>query len=1041
MAVQEQVTARASLLEDLLARLPLEAARVRGEVVRRLAEVQEELATQARRLTGEVERHAETAERRLQAHQLAVLKLHMKLAGMSAAQQEEEWGRLEGEEVRCSLAFLPSTDGPLLGTFHSLGVDQAVVSGVAPAHLKSSYPGNTGVTALATQQAAPRPALVPQGEQEESVGVKEKQDNEEKEKRDIYPGARGGIDEKAGAEGKSGDETKDATATGDGDHGDQQEVAAPRHQGGHQHEGAGGEDRPREGEEHSGQEDVGGGEGVGAVRPPWAVVGAPCLARWREDGAWYRASVILNAAPAHHLVLFTDHGNTVEVGPAELVTGLEEVPEGALVDPIILQEREVVVEQEGAVVAALPWEVGSRCVARWSADQVWYTAEVLGVKEGGMFEVVFPDYGNTAEVAAEDMVASRELVPHGQVIDAFVAEVWGEGRACLALYRQEDIWCRAVVVEHLGQDAYMVEFVDYAGQREEVTVEELVAGVEDLQVGVTIDPLVLGEEEPELLEEGEEDRESSVKAKELIKESVKEKEDATVGEEATEGSCSSEESITNMAAMAVELKKLKIQKQEEEEQKKEELDRKKVLELETKEQLRQKKEESEKKERVEQEERRRLEYLLQEERRKQEEVLRQEEEKKQEKRKKRLILEERRKKEELFRLKEQEEHSRQQELLKRQEELRKEEERRKEELRKDEEPELEEEPEDELESSLTSSSPAATLGAGAACLAVWAEDGVLYNAQVLAWPSAAAADLLFTDYENVERVEAGDIFASYRQVPAARRLPGMVDVHVVADPPSEGRLVARLQWSVTVEAEVAALAVLADGRVAAALPSLHTVAVYGLAGEEQGALAAPLTAPTSLAGLAGGGLAVLDAAGVQVLGQDLALARTIAPRGLADTAGLAQDQGGHLLLINRCPVEGLGARQRSSITEPGHTDVFYLSLATGRIVKRLQLEEVLGEEEATLCSHLVTQPNTLHVGDSGLGRVYTLVGEEGGGLLISDTLGGRLLHLAAAGGVAEVEVEGGTSSPGALALGGGGRLALHCRAAGAIHLYTLHTQD
>ena len=163
-------------------------------------------------------------------------------------------------------------------------------------------------------------------------------------------------------------------------------------------------------------------------------------------------------------------------------------------------------------------------------------------------------------------------------------------------------------------------------------------------------------------------------------------------------------------------------------------------------------------------------------------------------------------------------------------------------------------------------------------------------------------------------------------------------------------------------------------------------------------------------------------------------------------------------------MEGLGARQRSSITEPGHTDVFYLSLATGRIVKRLQLEEVLGEEEATLCSHLVTQPNTLHVGDSGLGRVYTLVeeeeegveasvrggeewrvggmvGEEGGGLLISDTLGGRLLHLAAAGGVAEVEVEGGTSSPGALALGGGGRLALHCRAAGAIHLYTLHTQD
>ena len=162
-------------------------------------------------------------------------------------------------------------------------------------------------------------------------------------------------------------------------------------------------------------------------------------------------------------------------------------------------------------------------------------------------------------------------------------------------------------------------------------------------------------------------------------------------------------------------------------------------------------------------------------------------------------------------------------------------------------------------------------------------------------------------------------------------------------------------------------------------------------------------------------------------------------------------------------MEGLGARRRSSITEPGHTDVFYLSLATGRIVKRLQLEEVLLEEEATLCSHLVTQSSTLHVGDSGLGRVYTLVeeeegveasvrggeewrvggmvGEEGGGLLISDTLGGRLLHLALGGGVEEMEVEGGISCPGALALGGGGRLALHCRDAGAIQLYTLHDQE
>jgi len=108
--VQQEVAARAALLEDLLARLPIEAARVRGEVQERL----EQLATQARRLAEEVGQLAEAAERGLVAHQLAVLKLHLKLATMPASQQEEEWGRLEGELPASLLAFLPSTEG--LGT-------------------------------------------------------------------------------------------------------------------------------------------------------------------------------------------------------------------------------------------------------------------------------------------------------------------------------------------------------------------------------------------------------------------------------------------------------------------------------------------------------------------------------------------------------------------------------------------------------------------------------------------------------------------------------------------------------------------------------------------------------------------------------------------------------------------------------------------------------------------------------------------------------------------------------------------------------------
>ena len=74
----------------------------------------EQLATQARSLAEEVGQLTEAAERGLEAHQLAVLKLHVKLATMPASQQKEEWGRLDGELPASLLTFLPSTEG--LGT-------------------------------------------------------------------------------------------------------------------------------------------------------------------------------------------------------------------------------------------------------------------------------------------------------------------------------------------------------------------------------------------------------------------------------------------------------------------------------------------------------------------------------------------------------------------------------------------------------------------------------------------------------------------------------------------------------------------------------------------------------------------------------------------------------------------------------------------------------------------------------------------------------------------------------------------------------------
>jgi hypothetical protein len=49
------------------------------------------------------------------------------------------------------------------------------------------------------------------------------------------------------------------------------------------------------------------------------VAGAPCLARWGTDGAWYRAAVLNTAPkPGHVQVFFVDYGNS-EVVPANQV--------------------------------------------------------------------------------------------------------------------------------------------------------------------------------------------------------------------------------------------------------------------------------------------------------------------------------------------------------------------------------------------------------------------------------------------------------------------------------------------------------------------------------------------------------------------------------------------------------------------------------------------------------------------------------------------------------------------------------------------------
>ena len=118
------------------------------------------------------------------------------------------------------------------------------------------------------------------------------------------------------------------------------------------------------------------------------------------------------------------------------------------------------------------------------------------------------------------------------------------------------------------------------------------------------------------------------------------------------------------------------------------------------------------------------------------------------------------------------------------------------------------------------------------------------------------------------------------------------------------------------------------------------------------------------------------------------------------------------------------------MTKPGQTDLLFIQGKSGKIKKRLEMEEII--EKDSSCTLLASCAARLHVGDQGLSQVYTLFVEEGelqatvcggpelwgevssiagmtdGGLLVLDAATQRILRLSASGELlGHAEVEGG----------------------------------
>jgi hypothetical protein len=136
----------------------------------------------------------------------------------------------------------------------------------------------------------------------------------------------------------------------------------------------------------------------------------------------------------------------------------------------------------------------------------------------------------------------------------------------------------------------------------------------------------------------------------------------------------------------------------------------------------------------------------------------------------------------------------------------------------------------------------------------------------------------------------------------------------------------------------------------------------------------PFVDPSDILTLRSGQVAVRDDGGIQLFAADGQFLRRLG-RETDRCYGLAEDGEGRLVTIN-VNENNLNL----SVTEPGETDVFYIDVNIDKVVKRVELVDVIEPEEKseTKCRFLAFHEGRLFVVDSGLHRVFVFYTDENG---------------------------------------------------------------
>jgi len=147
--------------------------------------------------------------------------------------------------------------------------------------------------------------------------------------------------------------------------------------------------------------------------------GEKVFAKWQDDEVWYNATVE-EVKEDFVSVIFVDYGNSAEILKDKVLRNSDDIPmdEDADENIVFTNSREngfegkeaitevniEIVQDEGQITE------GEKVFAKWQEDEVWYNATVEKVK-GDFVSVIFVDYGNSAEILKDRVVRKSDDIP------------------------------------------------------------------------------------------------------------------------------------------------------------------------------------------------------------------------------------------------------------------------------------------------------------------------------------------------------------------------------------------------------------------------------------------------------------------------------------------------------------------------------------------------------------------------------------------------------------------------------------------------------